>query len=82
MAQYRPGTIGCEPAMGAETDLVNVQVDATEKSEERVALLTETLKRQRHSLKMTEHADTAGGLASRCRVVAVDLLVHPDQVID
>jgi outer membrane protein TolC len=66
-AQYRTGVIPCEDLIGAETDLLNAQCDAAGKPEERVALLTEGLKRETDLLKLAE-AHVEAGIASQADV--------------
>ena len=52
--QYMAGVIYFLAVVGAETDLVNAQLDAADKSEERVALLTAALTRERQVLRIVE----------------------------
>jgi outer membrane protein TolC len=66
-AQYRTGAISCETLIGAETDLVDAELDATDKPEERVALLTEGLKRETGLLKIAQ-AHVEAGIASQTDV--------------
>ena len=73
-AQYRTGVIPCEDLIGAETDLLNAQCDATGKPEERVALLTEGLKRETELLKLAE-THVEAGIASQADVHRVQSLL-------
>ncbi len=51
-SQFRVGTSPNEFLIGAETDLVNAQLAATDNPEQRVAVLTEALKREREIMKV------------------------------
>jgi hypothetical protein len=57
-SQYSAGTIMCETAVGAELDLVNAQLGATDRPEAKIALLMEDLRRQRATRMAVEHSDT------------------------
>ena len=53
-AQFRVGTTSCEFFLCAEADLVNAQMDTTDKHEDRVALLEQAVKREAEFLKVAE----------------------------
>ncbi len=53
-AQYKVEVIPCEFLVGAEVDLLNAQLDATDKREERIAVLEEGAKRRAELLKTVE----------------------------
>ena len=59
-AQYKAGTIPCEFLLWAETNLVNAQLDARDKHEDRVALLEQAVKRETDFLKIVEARIDAG----------------------
>ncbi len=53
-ADFAVGMRRCEAVIAAETDLVNAQMDAAYKPEERIAMLTERVKSQTEFLKIVE----------------------------
>ena len=53
-AEFMAGMPRSEAVIAAETDLVNAQMDATTKPEERIAMLTERVKSQTEFLKVVE----------------------------
>jgi outer membrane protein TolC len=53
-SHYKVGTISGEWLVGAETDLVNAQLHATDKPDERTALLTEAVKRETQFLEIAQ----------------------------
>jgi outer membrane protein TolC len=57
---YREGKIDITPVIGAQTELVNAQLDAAEDREERIALLTERLNAVTSFLKLAEQRWMAG----------------------
>ncbi len=59
-SEYRVGTIWCEAVVSAEVALLNAQADAADKPEERVALLTEGVKRESALLKIVKVRFQAG----------------------
>jgi outer membrane protein TolC len=58
--QYKMGTGTFEALVGAQDDLVNAQLDSTEKPEERVALLTGHLKTATDAAKIAQGMVEAG----------------------
>jgi hypothetical protein len=62
--QYRVGAIDFEPLGHAQTELVNAQLDATDKPEERIALLKEQVKSQMAVLKIAAARAKAGTVRS------------------
>jgi outer membrane protein TolC len=60
---YRLRTLACEFLMGAEADLVNAQLDATDKREGRIAVLEEGAKREAELLRTAEGKLKAGAVA-------------------
>ncbi len=52
--EFAVGMRRCEAVIAAETDLVNAQMDAANKPEERIAMLTERVKSQTEFLKIVE----------------------------
>jgi outer membrane protein TolC len=57
-AQFRVGTISCEFLLWAEANLINAQMDATDKHEDRVALLEQAVKREAKFLNAAEARHT------------------------
>lgn len=61
-SQYKAQTVPCEDLMDAETDLVNAQLDATDKREEQVAVLTAAMKREVEDLGLAAKNDDDTGV--------------------
>ena len=59
-AQFRVGTSSCELLLWTEANLINAQMDATDKHEDRVAVLERGVKRESEFLKMVEARFDAG----------------------
>ena len=57
-AQVKAGTLSRPVLLGAEADLVNAQIDATDKHEDRVALLEQAVKREAEFLNVAEARQT------------------------
>jgi outer membrane protein TolC len=60
MQFYQGGKIEITPVIGAQTELVTAQLEATENRDERIALLTERLNAVTSFLKLAEQRWMAG----------------------
>jgi outer membrane protein TolC len=56
-SEVRAGSMPSESLIAAETDLVNAQLEVADKSEERIALLSKALERERELLLMFQAAE-------------------------
>ncbi len=79
-AHYRAGVTDCESVVNTETALVNAQVEATDSRDERVALLTEALKRETALSKIVDGRLQAGSVSEadvyRARLLLLDARIR------